>query len=84
MIFLLFIQLDALGEVVSEVNGRVEVYLDGGIRSGLDVLKAVGLGARAVFCGRPLLWGLAHNVSIFLLTLFLPSNYSTLHFLLEE
>lgn len=50
---------DALPEVVSAVAGRVEVYVDGGIRRGTDVLKALALGARAVFVGRPLLWGLA-------------------------
>ncbi|XP_041456463.1 hydroxyacid oxidase 1-like [Lytechinus variegatus] len=52
--------LDVLPEVVSAVKGRgVEVYMDGGIRSGTDVLKALGLGARAVLIGRPALWGLA-------------------------
>ena len=44
------------------VKGRVEVYLDGGIRQGTDVLKALALGARAVFIGRPVLWGLAYQV----------------------
>nr|XP_054767638.1 2-Hydroxyacid oxidase 1-like [Lytechinus pictus] len=52
--------LDVLPEVVSAVKGRgVEVYMDGGIRSGTDVLKALGLGARVVLIGRPALWGLA-------------------------
>ncbi len=51
--------LDALPEVVEAVAGRAEVYLDGGIRRGTDVAKALGLGARAVFVGRPALWGLA-------------------------
>ncbi|KXJ29899.1 Hydroxyacid oxidase 1 [Exaiptasia diaphana] len=51
--------IDALPEVVSAVNGQVEVYLDGGVRLGTDVLKALALGARAVFIGRPVLWGLA-------------------------
>ena len=37
----------------------MEVYLDGGVRQGTDVLKALALGARAVFVGRPVLWGLA-------------------------
>ena len=41
------------------MDGRVEVYLDGGIRRGTDVLKALALGARAVLIGRPLFWGLA-------------------------
>jgi 4-hydroxymandelate oxidase len=51
--------LDALPEVVGAVNGRVEVYLDGGVRSGTDVLIALALGARGVFIGRPAAWGLA-------------------------
>jgi 4-hydroxymandelate oxidase len=48
----------ALSEVVEAVDGRMEVYVDGGFRRGADVLKALGLGARAVFIGRPYLWGL--------------------------
>src|SRR5207237_9696830 len=51
--------LDALPEVVEAVGGRCEVYMDGGVRRGPDVLKALALGARAVFVGRPALWGLA-------------------------
>jgi 4-hydroxymandelate oxidase len=51
--------LDALPEIVEAVDGRAEVYMDGGIRRGTDVLKALGLGARAVLVGRPVLWGLA-------------------------
>lgn len=51
--------LDALPEVVRAVDGRIEVYLDGGIRRGTDVLKALALGARAALLGRPILWGLA-------------------------
>ncbi|NP_001135240.1 2-Hydroxyacid oxidase 1 [Salmo salar] len=51
--------LDVLSEVVSAVAGRCEVYLDGGVRRGTDVLKALALGATAVFLGRPVLWGLA-------------------------
>jgi 4-hydroxymandelate oxidase len=49
----------ALPAVVDAVAGRAEVYLDGGIRRGTDALKALALGARAVFIGRPVLWGLA-------------------------
>ncbi|WP_081788296.1 alpha-hydroxy acid oxidase [Candidatus Blastococcus massiliensis] len=48
----------ALPEVVDAVGGDVEVYADGGIRSGSDVLTALALGARAVFVGRPTIWGL--------------------------
>jgi isopentenyl diphosphate isomerase/L-lactate dehydrogenase-like FMN-dependent dehydrogenase len=51
--------IDALPEVVDAVAGQCEVYLDGGVRRGTDVLKALALGARAVFVGRPVLWGLA-------------------------
>jgi isopentenyl diphosphate isomerase/L-lactate dehydrogenase-like FMN-dependent dehydrogenase len=51
--------LDVLPEVAEVVAGRAEVYLDGGIRRGTDVAKALALGARAVFIGRPALWGLA-------------------------
>lgn len=53
--------IEALPEVVEAVAGRCEVYLDGGIRRGTDVLKALALGARAVLLGRPVLWGLAFN-----------------------
>jgi 4-hydroxymandelate oxidase len=49
----------ALVDVVSAVSERAEVYVDGGIRSGTDALVALVLGARAVFCGRPIIWGLA-------------------------
>jgi isopentenyl diphosphate isomerase/L-lactate dehydrogenase-like FMN-dependent dehydrogenase len=51
--------IDALPEVVEAVAGGLEVYVDGGIRRGTDVLKAMALGARAVLLGRPILWGLA-------------------------
>jgi 4-hydroxymandelate oxidase len=50
---------EALPEVVEAVAGRVEVYVDGGIRRGSDVVKALALGARAVLVGRPIVWGLA-------------------------
>ncbi|NXU74281.1 HAOX2 oxidase, partial [Oreotrochilus melanogaster] len=53
--------IDALVEIVEAVQGRVEVYLDGGIRKGSDVLKALALGAKCVFIGRPALWGLAYK-----------------------
>jgi 4-hydroxymandelate oxidase len=51
--------IDALPEVVSAVNGKVPVLMDGGIRRGTDVLKAIALGARAILIGRPYVWGLA-------------------------
>ena len=50
--------LEALPEVVAEVNGRIPVFVDGGFRRGTDVFKALALGARAVGIGRPFLWGL--------------------------
>lgn len=53
--------IEALPEVVQAVDGNCEVYLDGGIRRGTDILKALALGARAVLVGRPILWGLAVN-----------------------
>jgi isopentenyl diphosphate isomerase/L-lactate dehydrogenase-like FMN-dependent dehydrogenase len=51
--------LDALGEVVDAIHGRIPVLMDGGVRRGIDVLKALGLGAQAVLIGRPVAWGLA-------------------------
>jgi len=51
--------IDALPEVVEAVGGRAEVYVDGGFRRGSDVVKALALGARAVFVGRPIAAGLA-------------------------
>jgi 4-hydroxymandelate oxidase len=50
---------DALAEVVGAVGSEVEVYVDSGLRSGIDVATAVALGARAAFLGRPVMWGLA-------------------------
>ena len=51
--------LRALPEVVSAVNGRIEVLMDGGIRRGADIVKALCLGARAVLCGRAYAYGLS-------------------------
>lgn len=53
--------IEALSEVVEAVAGRCEVYLDGGIRRGTDIVKALALGARAVLVGRPILYGLIVN-----------------------
>jgi 4-hydroxymandelate oxidase len=51
--------IDVLARVVDAVAGRGEVLIDGGVRRGADVIKALALGARAVLVGRPVLWGLA-------------------------
>ena len=53
----------ALPGVADAVGGQIEVLLDGGIRRGSDVVKALALGARAVMIGRAYLWGLAANGS---------------------
>ncbi|XP_077534953.1 2-Hydroxyacid oxidase 1-like [Haemaphysalis longicornis] len=53
--------IECLPDVVRAVGDRCEVYLDGGVRSGTDVAKALCLGAKAVFMGRPALWGLAYK-----------------------
>ena len=50
---------DALPEIVDAVGSDVEIYVDGGVRRGADVLRALALGARAVMLGRPVVWGLA-------------------------
>jgi isopentenyl diphosphate isomerase/L-lactate dehydrogenase-like FMN-dependent dehydrogenase len=51
--------IESLPEVVEAVRGRVPVMIDGGIRRGTDIFKALALGANAVGIGRPYLWGLA-------------------------
>jgi len=51
--------IEVLSEAVVAAKGRLEILLDGGIRRGADVVKALALGAKAVFIGRPLFWGLA-------------------------
>jgi L-lactate dehydrogenase (cytochrome) len=51
--------LQVLPEIVEAVNGRIEVLMDGGVRRGTDVIKAICLGARAVLVGRAYAYGLA-------------------------
>lgn len=51
--------IEALPEIAEAVGGRIEILVDGGIRRGTDVLKALALGAKAALIGRPYLWGLA-------------------------
>jgi isopentenyl diphosphate isomerase/L-lactate dehydrogenase-like FMN-dependent dehydrogenase len=51
--------IDVLPEVVDAIGGRAEIYLDGGVRRGVDVLVSLALGARAVFIGRPHFFALA-------------------------
>ena len=63
IVFVVYLQLDALPEVIKAVDGKVPVFIDGGVRCGTDVLKALALGARAAFIGRPVLWGLAYQAS---------------------
>jgi L-lactate dehydrogenase (cytochrome) len=50
--------ISALPPIVDAVGDRIEIHMDGGIRSGQDVLKAIALGARGVYIGRPFLYGL--------------------------
>jgi isopentenyl diphosphate isomerase/L-lactate dehydrogenase-like FMN-dependent dehydrogenase len=51
--------VDCLPEVVAAARGRVPVFVDGGIRRGTDIFKALALGATAIGIGRPQAWGLA-------------------------
>ena len=51
--------IEVLEEIAAAVDGRAEILIDGGIRRGTDVVKALALGAKAVLVGRPILWGLA-------------------------
>lgn len=50
--------IEALPAIASRLNGRLPIFLDGGVRRGTDVIKAIALGAQAVLVGRPILWGL--------------------------
>jgi (S)-2-hydroxy-acid oxidase len=51
--------INILPSIIKAVKGKIEVYFDSGVRRGTDVIKALALGANAVFIGRPILWGLA-------------------------
>jgi isopentenyl diphosphate isomerase/L-lactate dehydrogenase-like FMN-dependent dehydrogenase len=51
--------IETLPEIAEAVQGRAELYLDSGVRRGVDVVRALALGARAVLIGRPVFWGLA-------------------------
>lgn len=51
--------IEVLPEIVGEVEGRVPIFVDGGFRRGVDILKGLALGASAVWLGRPVLWALA-------------------------
>ena len=53
--------VETLPEIADAVGDSLEVYLDSGVRRGMDALKSIALGARGVFVGRPLFWGLAHG-----------------------
>ncbi|KXT07304.1 hypothetical protein AC578_463 [Pseudocercospora eumusae] len=53
--------IDALPEIVDAVGGKIPIHVDGGIRHGTDVFKALALGADFVWIGRPVLWGLAYK-----------------------
>ncbi len=54
-----FATIEVLPEVAEAVGSQVEIYLDGGVRRGTDIVKAIALGANAVLIGRPIFWGLA-------------------------
>ncbi|KAG0435803.1 hypothetical protein HPB47_018313, partial [Ixodes persulcatus] len=53
--------IEVLPEVVAAVGKHMDVYLDGGVMYGTDVIKALAIGAKAVFVGRPALWSLSYN-----------------------
>jgi len=51
----------ALPKIVGSVNGKIDIFIDSGIRRGIDILKALALGAKAVLVGRPIIWGLTSD-----------------------
>jgi 4-hydroxymandelate oxidase len=51
----------ALPKIAESINGKVDIFIDSGIRRGTDILKALALGAKAVLVGRPIIWGLASH-----------------------
>ena len=51
--------IDCLPEVIKAVDGRIPVLVDGGVRRGTDIFKALAMGARAICIGRPYIWGLS-------------------------
>ncbi|CAH0058112.1 unnamed protein product [Clonostachys solani] len=52
---------DVLLECAKAANGKIRIHVDGGIRTGTDIFKALALGAQCVWIGRPMIWGLAYN-----------------------
>ncbi|MBY0547941.1 MAG: alpha-hydroxy-acid oxidizing protein [Candidatus Obscuribacterales bacterium] len=53
--------ISVLEKIANQIHGKAELYVDGGVRRGTDILKALALGAKAVLLGRPILWGLGHS-----------------------
>lgn len=53
----------ALSKRVASINGRIDIFIDSGIRKGIDILKALALGAKAVLIGRPIIWGFANDAA---------------------
>ena len=75
--------IDVLSEVVAAVGHQCEVYMDGGVRSGANLFTALALGAKAVFVGRPILWGMACEVLLdylFTLNSFQDNSCVILHY----
>lgn len=60
--------IDVLPECAKAANGRIRIHVDGGIRSGTDIFKALALGAECVWIGRPVVWGLAVSICSILLS----------------